>query len=31
MLKERESELKAEMDAVRGQLSSSVNQPTEKE
>jgi transcription elongation factor Elf1 len=31
MLKERENELKAEMDAVRGQLSSSINQPTEKE
>ena len=31
MLKERENELKAEMDAVRGQLSSSVNQPTENE
>jgi hypothetical protein len=31
MLKERENELKAEMDAVRGQLSSSVNQSSKKE
>jgi hypothetical protein len=31
MLKERENELKAEMDAVRGQLSSSVNQTSKKE
>jgi transcription elongation factor Elf1 len=31
MLKERENELKAEMDAVRGRLASSVNQTTEKE
>jgi transcription elongation factor Elf1 len=31
MLKERENELKAEMDAVRGQLSLSVNQTRKKE
>jgi chromosome segregation ATPase len=31
MLKERENELKAEIDAVRGQLSSTVNQTSKEE